>query len=72
LADVSTQLSTLEAELKDVSSHALSADVRAGLLNVHKAIQSSVDASKAIDTAMRGVRSFLKDRGTEEQAIDGK
>lgn len=70
--NVSTQLSTLEAELRDVSSQSLSAEVRNGLLNVHKAIQSSLDASKAIDTAMRGVMSFLKASAAEEHATDGK
>jgi chromosome segregation ATPase len=71
-ATVSTQLSTLQTELTDLSSHSLSADVRNGLQNVQKAIQSSLDASKAIETAMRGVMSFLKERVTEEQAFDGK
>ena len=71
-ATVSTQLSTLQAELTDLSSHSLSADVRNGLQNVQKAIQSSLDASKAIETAMRGMMSFLKERVTEEEAFDGK
>lgn len=70
--NVSTQLSTLEAELRDVSSQSLSAEVRNGLLNVHKTIQSSLDASKAIDTAMRGIMSFLKASAAEEHATDGK
>jgi chaperonin cofactor prefoldin len=69
---ISTQLSTLEAELREVSSHSLSTDVRDGLLNVQKTIQSSLDASKAIETAMRGVMSFLKDGVTQEQSINGK
>ncbi len=69
---VSTQLSTLEAELREVSSHSLSADVRTGILNVHKSIQSSLDASRAIEAAMRGVRSFLNERVDAEQANDGK
>lgn len=72
VANVATRLSTLEAELRDVSSHSLSADVRTGLQNVQKAIQSSLDASKAIETAMRGVMSFLKERVAEEQTSDGK
>lgn len=71
-ATVSAQLSTLQTELSDLSSHSLSADVRDGLQNVQKAIQSSLDASKAIETAMRGVLSFLKERVTEEQAFDGR
>jgi chaperonin cofactor prefoldin len=71
-AKVSTQLSTLETELRDLSSNSLSADVRNGLLNVQKAIQSSLDASKAIETTMRGVMFFLKERVTEEHSFDGK
>ena len=71
-AKVSTQLSTLEAELRDLSSNSLSVDVRNGLLNVQKAIQSSLDASKAIETTMRGVMFFLKERVTEEHSFDGK
>lgn len=72
-ANVSTQLSTLEAELREVSSQSLSAELSNGLLNVHKAIQSSLDASTAIEAAMRGVMSFLKQSVTkEERATDGK
>jgi hypothetical protein len=71
-AKVSIQLSTLETELKDLSSNALSADVRSGLLDVQKAIQSSLDASRAIESAMRGVMFFLKERVTEEHSFDGK
>jgi hypothetical protein len=69
---VSSQLATVETELRDVSSGALSADVRNGLLNVQKAIQSSLDASTAIETTMRGVMSFLKERVTAEHGHDGK
>jgi DNA repair exonuclease SbcCD ATPase subunit len=69
---VATQLSALEIELTDVSSNSLSADVRIGLQNVQKAIQSGLDASRAIETTMRGVMSFLKQRVTEEHAFDGK
>lgn len=71
-AKVSTQLSTLEIELRDLSSNSLRADVRNGLLDVQKAIQSSLDASKAIESTMRGVMFFLKERVTEEHAFDGK
>lgn len=71
-AQVSTHLATLEAELKDVSVHALGDELKNGLLNVQQAIESSLDASKAIEAAMRGVRSFLKDRVAEEAAIHGK
>jgi predicted nucleic acid-binding Zn-ribbon protein len=68
-ANVSSQLSTLETELKDMSSHLLRADVTNGLLNVQKAIQSSLEASKAIESTMRGVMFFLKERMTEEHSI---
>ena len=71
-AKVSTQLSTLEIELRDLSANSLRADVRNGLLDVQKAIQSSLDASKAIESTMRGVMFFLKERVTEEHAFDGK
>jgi chaperonin cofactor prefoldin len=67
-ANVSLQLSTLETELKDVPAQSLKADVTAGLLNVQKAIQSSLDASKAIESTMRGVMLFLKDRVIEEHS----
>jgi chaperonin cofactor prefoldin len=71
-AMVSTQLATLDTELRDLSLHAISADVRNGLMNVQKAIHSSLDASKAIESTMRGVMFFLKERVTEEHAVDGK
>lgn len=71
-AKVSTQLSTLETELNDLSSNALRADVRSGLLDVQKSIHSSLDASKAIESTMRGVMFFLKERVTEEHSFDGK
>lgn len=71
-AKVSTQLSTLETELRDLSSNSLRADVRNGVLNVQKAIQSSLEASKAIESTMRGVMFFLKERVTEEHSFDGK
>jgi hypothetical protein len=69
---VSAQLAAVETELKDVSSGPLTADVRNGLLNVQKAIQSSLDASTAIETTMRGVMSFLKERVAGEPVRDGK
>jgi chaperonin cofactor prefoldin len=71
-AKVSTQLSTLETELRDLSSTSISADVRNGLINVQKAIHSSLDASKAIESTMRGVMFFLKERVTEERSGNGK
>jgi DNA repair exonuclease SbcCD ATPase subunit len=71
-AKVSEQLSTLETELRDVSPHSISADVRNGLMNVQKTIHSSLDASKAIESTMRGVMFFLKERVTEESSTHGK
>lgn len=71
-AMVSTQLSTLETELSDMSVNSISADVRNGLMNVQRAIHSSLDASKAIESTMRGVMVFLKERVTEEGSTDGK
>jgi hypothetical protein len=68
---VSTQLSTLETELRDLSVNSISADVRNGLMDVQKAIHSSLDASKAIESTMRGVMFFLKERVTEERSGDG-
>lgn len=68
---VSTQLSTLETELRDLSLNSVSADVRDGLMNVQKAIHSSLDASKAIESTMRGVMFFLKERVTEERSGNG-
>jgi chaperonin cofactor prefoldin len=70
-ATVSTQLSTLETELRDLSLNSISADVRNGLMNVQKAIHSSLDASNAIESTMRGVMIFLKERVTEERSSNG-
>lgn len=70
-AMVSTQLSTLETELRDLSLHSVSTDVRNGLMDVQKAVHSSLDASKAIESTMRGVMCFLKDRVTEERSSNG-
>jgi chaperonin cofactor prefoldin len=70
-AMVSTQLSTLETELRDLSLHSISADVRNGVMSVQKAIHSSLDASQAIESTMRGVMFFLKERVTEERSSNG-
>jgi hypothetical protein len=67
---VSTQLSTFETELKDISSTSMSADVRSGLLNVQKAIHSSLEASKTIESTIRDVLFFLRERVTEERPSD--
>ncbi|BCA53788.1 membrane protein of unknown function [Nitrospira sp. KM1] len=69
---VSTQLATLETELSNVSATAISADVRSSLINVQKAVDSSLDASKAIESTMRGVMFFLRDRVTQEGSANGK
>gem|GEM_PF-432789 len=71
-AKLSEQLSTLETELRDLSSNSISTDVRNGLMNVQKSIHSSLDASKAIESTMRGVMFFLKEKVTEEGSTDGK
>ena len=70
-ARVSTQLSTLETELKDLSLTSISTDVRNGLMNVQNAIHSSLDATKAIESTMRGVMFFLRERVTEERSGNG-
>jgi predicted nucleic acid-binding Zn-ribbon protein len=70
-AIVSTQLSTLETELRDLSLNSISTDVRNGLLDVQKSIHSSLDASKAIESTMRGVMFFLKERVTEKSSGNG-
>ena len=70
-AMVSTQLSALETELRDLSLHSISADVRNGIMDVQKAIHSSLDASQAIESTMRGVMFFLKERVTEERSSNG-
>ena len=71
-ATVSTHLSALETELKDLSVDSISADVRNGLTNVQNAIHSSLDATKAIESTMRGVMFFLKERVTEERSSNGE
>jgi conjugal transfer/entry exclusion protein len=69
---VSTQLSTFEKELRELSSTSMSAEVRNGVLNVQKAIHSSLEASKAIESTMRDVLFFMKERVTEERSSDGR
>lgn len=70
-AMVSTQLSTLETELRHLSVDSISADVRNELMNVQKSIHSSLDASQAIESTMRGVMFFLKEKVTEERSSNG-
>jgi conjugal transfer/entry exclusion protein len=67
---VSTQLSTFERELRDLSSSSMSADVKNGLLNVQKAIQSSLEASTAIESTMRDVLFFMRERVSEGHSSD--
>jgi hypothetical protein len=50
----------------------MSAEVRNGVLNVQKAIHSSLEASKAIESTMRDVLFFMKERVTEERSSDGR
>jgi chromosome segregation ATPase len=65
---VATQLSAFETELKDVSSASMSAELKDGLVSVQKAIRSSLDASKAIESTMRDVLFFMRERVTEERS----
>jgi predicted nucleic acid-binding Zn-ribbon protein len=68
VSTVSAQLSVFETELRELSSTSMSAEVRNGLMNVQKAINSSLEASKAIESTMRGVLFFMKERATEEHS----
>lgn len=65
---VSGRLSAFETELKDMSSATMSADLKNGLISVQNAIRSSLDASKAIESTMRDVLFFMKERVTEERS----
>jgi predicted nucleic acid-binding Zn-ribbon protein len=65
---VSGQLSAFETELKDIASASMSAELKNGLISVQKAIRSSLDASKAIESTMRDVLFFMKERVTEERS----
>jgi uncharacterized coiled-coil DUF342 family protein len=67
---VSTQLSTFERELRDLSSTSMSSELKNGLLNVQKAIHSSLEASKAIESTMRDVLFFMRERATEGHSSD--
>jgi hypothetical protein len=69
-AAVSARLAAFETELKEISATSMSADVKNGLLNVQKAIQSSLEASRTIETTMRDVMSFLRVRVAEEPSGD--
>jgi uncharacterized phage infection (PIP) family protein YhgE len=68
VAMVSTQLSAFEAELKHLSSPSMSVELKEGLTNVQNAIRSSLDASKAIESTMRDVLFFMRERVTEERS----
>jgi hypothetical protein len=68
VSSVSTQLAAFETELRDLSSASMAADVRNGLTNVQQAITSSLEASKAIESTMRGMLFFMKERVTEEHS----
>jgi hypothetical protein len=48
----------------------MSADVKNGLLNVQKAIQSSLEASTAIESTMRDVLFFMRERVSEGHSSD--
>ena len=66
VSTVSSQLSGFEAELRALFSASMSADVRNDLMNVQQAIRSSLDASQAIESTMKGMLFFMKERVTEE------
>lgn len=68
VSTVSSQLSAFEAELKNISAASMSADLKNGLINVQQAIRSSLDASKAIESTMRDVLFFMRERVTEERS----
>jgi hypothetical protein len=63
-------LSTFEKELRELSSTSMSGEVRNGVLDVQKSVHSSLEASKAIESTMRGVLVFMKERMTEEPSSD--
>ena len=67
-AIVATQLAAFEAELREIPSASISTEVRTGLMNVQQAIRSSLEASKAIESTMRDVMFFMRERVTEEQS----
>jgi hypothetical protein len=46
----------------------MAAEVRTGLTNVQHAISSSLEASQAIESTMRGMLFFMKERVTEEHS----
>jgi len=46
----------------------MSAEVKNGLMNVQKAIRSSLEASKTIESTMRDVLLFMRERVTEEHS----
>lgn len=65
---VSTRLAAFETELNEVSSASMSAELRDRLTRVQTAIGSSLEASKAIESTMRDVLFFMKERLTEEHS----
>ena len=68
VATVSTQLTVFETELRDIPAASMSAEVKQGLISVQQAISSTLEASKAIESMMRGVLFFMRDRMSEEQS----
>ena len=65
---VATRLSAFEKELVELSSAAISAEVKTGLMNVQQAIRSSLEGSKAIESMMRDVLLLMRQRVTEEHS----
>jgi uncharacterized coiled-coil DUF342 family protein len=67
---VATRLSAFETELRELSPASMSAEVRTGLMNVQQAIRSSLEGSKAIESMMRDVLLFMRERVTEEPSSE--
>jgi hypothetical protein len=65
---ISARLAAFEKEMNDVSSASMSTELRKGLASVQTAIGSSLEASKAIESTMRDVLFFMKERLTEEHS----
>ena len=64
----SMQLSTFETELRDLSSASMSTEVRDGLMNMQKTIRSSLEATTTIESTMRDVLFFMRERVSKEHS----
>lgn len=68
VSGASMQLSTFETELRNLSSASMSTEVRDGLMNMQKSIRSSLEASTAIESTMRDVLFFMRERVMKEHS----